>query len=96
MDLLLTVATLFVAIYSVVPRNRQLDLSLHLGSLDWIVLTVGSLFVIEALRQGGTFRRSQDDRYRLALSRAFAEEQREYEIKFQYHEFVSDLASAVA
>ena len=46
MDLLLTVATLFVAIYSVVPRNRQLDLSLRLGTLDWIGLTLGSLLVI--------------------------------------------------
>jgi hypothetical protein len=44
-DLLLTVATLLVAIYAVVPRARQLDLRLRIQVIDWIVLVVGSLAV---------------------------------------------------
>jgi hypothetical protein len=40
-DLLITVATLFVAVYAIVPRNRQLDLRLRFGGVDWIVLTAG-------------------------------------------------------
>lgn len=46
MDLLITVASLFVAIYAVVPRNRQLDLQLRLGGLDWVVLAGGSSIVV--------------------------------------------------
>jgi hypothetical protein len=46
MDLLITVAGLLVAIYAVVPRDRQLDLRLRLGSIDWVVLVIGSLAVL--------------------------------------------------
>jgi hypothetical protein len=46
MELLITAAGLFVAIYAVVPRDRQLDLRLRVGGLDWIVLVIGFLAVL--------------------------------------------------
>jgi hypothetical protein len=35
MELLITVVTLVVAVYAIVPRERQLSLTLRLGTFDW-------------------------------------------------------------
>src|SRR4051812_35596847 len=41
MDLLITVLALLVAIYSVLPRERRLDLRLRFGTIDIIIFAVG-------------------------------------------------------
>ena len=41
MDLLITILTLLVAVYAVIPRERRLDLRIRLDSLDWFVIIVG-------------------------------------------------------
>ncbi len=46
MELLITVAALFAAIYAVVPRDRQLNLLLRVGVFDWIVVLFASLLVL--------------------------------------------------
>lgn len=46
MDLLITILTLLAAVYAVVPRDRQLDLNLRLGSIEWSILGVGFVAVI--------------------------------------------------
>jgi hypothetical protein len=43
MDLLITIASLLVAVYAIVPRDRQLDLGLRVGVTDWIVFGLGFL-----------------------------------------------------
>ena len=45
MDLLITVLALLVAVYAVIPRDRQLDLRLKVGVLDWAVLAFSFGFV---------------------------------------------------
>jgi hypothetical protein len=46
MELLITVAALFAAIYAVVPRDRQLNLQLRVGVFDWIVVLLASILVL--------------------------------------------------
>ncbi|HET6840745.1 MAG TPA: hypothetical protein VFK06_03540 [Candidatus Angelobacter sp.] len=46
MELLLTVLALTVALYAVVPRERQLDLQLRVRSLDWLVFWVGFFTIV--------------------------------------------------
>jgi hypothetical protein len=46
MELLITVAALFAAIYAVVPRDRQLNLQLRVEVFDWIVVLFASLLVL--------------------------------------------------
>jgi hypothetical protein len=45
MDLLITVLALLVAVYAVVPRARQLELTLRMAPIDWIVVVLGFLGV---------------------------------------------------
>ena len=44
MDLLITVVTLVVAVYAIIPRERQLSLTLKLGTFDWFWLVYLLLF----------------------------------------------------
>jgi hypothetical protein len=46
MELLITVAALFAAIYAAVPRDRQLNLLLRIGVFDWTVVLCASLLVL--------------------------------------------------
>ena len=50
----------------------------------------------EAISQGGTYRRRPDDVYRSALLQAYARESREYEIKYEYRDYVHDLETAIS
>jgi hypothetical protein len=45
MDLLITVLSLVVAVYAVTPRERQLALTLKLGTFDWIWVVCAVLFL---------------------------------------------------
>jgi len=46
MELLIVVATLFAAIYAVVPRDRQLNLLLRIGLFDWGLVFITSVLVL--------------------------------------------------
>lgn len=46
MDLLITITALLVAIYAVVPRERQLDLRLRINAVDRVLVVIGSLTVL--------------------------------------------------
>ncbi|MFZ0636668.1 MAG: hypothetical protein WA755_09160 [Candidatus Acidiferrales bacterium] len=46
MDLLITIFALLVAIYAVIPRERQLDLRLQIGLPDRVLVSVGSLAIL--------------------------------------------------
>lgn len=46
MDLLIAVFGLFVAVYAILPRERQLDIKLRLGVTDWVALSLGLLIVL--------------------------------------------------
>jgi hypothetical protein len=45
-DLVITIFTLLVAVYAVIPRDRQLELRLRIGILDWAVISISFLFVL--------------------------------------------------
>lgn len=46
MDLLITIITLLVAVYAVIPRVRQLDLRLRINVLDRLLVLVGSFAIL--------------------------------------------------
>jgi hypothetical protein len=46
MELIITVLALLAAVYAVTPRERQLDLRLRIGVLDWLVIAAGFLLVM--------------------------------------------------
>jgi len=46
MDLLITVVTLVVAVYAIIPRERQLSLTLRLGTFDWFWVLYLLLFAL--------------------------------------------------
>ncbi len=46
MDLLITIVTLLVAIYAVIPRERQLDLRLRINPFDRVLVLTGSLAIL--------------------------------------------------
>src|SRR5271165_3377577 len=46
MELIITVLALLAAVYAVTPRERQLDLRLRIGTIDWLVIVTGFLLVI--------------------------------------------------
>ena len=46
MDLLITIITLLVAVYAVIPRERQLDLQLRISALDRFLIAAGLIAVL--------------------------------------------------
>jgi len=46
MELLVTVASLLVALYTVIPRERRMELSFRIGPIDWTALLIVSILML--------------------------------------------------